>query len=115
MFQQASRNAIGTAANDSRVAHCEVLLRMRGKHNDIITPNAFIPAAERYNLMAEIDRWVIAETLKTCARFAPADKQFEVGINLSESSLSDETLLDYVQAQLLKYGNSNVHICLLVL
>ncbi|MEM7294275.1 MAG: EAL domain-containing protein, partial [Pseudomonadota bacterium] len=100
-----------TQANDSRIAHCEVLLRMRGKHNDIITPNAFIPAAERYNLMADIDRWVIAETLRICARHAPPDKQFEVGINLSGSSLSDETLLDFVQAELLKHGNSNVHIC----
>ncbi|MEM7207379.1 MAG: EAL domain-containing protein [Pseudomonadota bacterium] len=94
-----------------RISRCEVLLRMRGKHNDAITPNAFIPAAERYNLMADIDRWVIEKTLRTFAELAPTDRHFEVGINLSGSSLSDETLLDFVQSQLLKYGTNNVQIC----
>ncbi len=96
---------------DRDISRFEVLLRMYGKNNEIITPNAFIPAAERYNLMTQIDRWVIEKTLKICDEFAPKDARFEVGVNLSGSSLSDETLLDFVQTQLLKYDTDNIRIC----
>jgi len=37
----------------------ELLLRMVSAAGEIITPNQFLPIAERYGLMAEIDRWVI--------------------------------------------------------
>jgi len=81
-------------AIDTDVSRFEVLLRMYGKQNEIIMPNAFIPAAERYNLMTQIDRWVIEKTLKTCAEFAPKNAQFEVGVNLSGSVSSLSELPD---------------------
>src|SRR5690606_4983477 len=40
----------------------EILVRMRDLGGEIVPPMAFIPAAERYNLMPEIDRWVIRNT-----------------------------------------------------
>ncbi|MDP5039472.1 MAG: diguanylate cyclase, partial [Paraglaciecola sp.] len=39
--------------------HYEILLRMLDQDNNIIAPNAFLPAAERYNLTSKIDRWVV--------------------------------------------------------
>ena len=44
--------------------HYEVLIRMLNDNNSLITPNRFLPAAERYNLINKIDRWV----LKTCIK-----------------------------------------------
>jgi EAL domain-containing protein (putative c-di-GMP-specific phosphodiesterase class I) len=37
----------------------ELLLRMRDQQGNIILPGAFLPAAERYNLTSNIDRWVV--------------------------------------------------------
>ncbi|MCC3405627.1 MAG: EAL domain-containing protein [Microcoleus sp. PH2017_10_PVI_O_A] len=39
--------------------HCEILLRLQLETGQLVSPMAFIPAAERYNLMHAIDRWVI--------------------------------------------------------
>lgn len=39
--------------------HCEILLRLQLENGELVSPMAFIPAAERYNLMNAIDRWVI--------------------------------------------------------
>ncbi|HWW72577.1 MAG TPA: diguanylate cyclase, partial [Duganella sp.] len=39
--------------------HDEVLIRIQSGHGELILPGAFIPAAERYDMMTAIDRWVI--------------------------------------------------------
>ena len=52
--------ALSHSSNDK---HCEILLRMQDKQGGIVPPNEFIPAAERYQLMPAVDRWVIDHTL----------------------------------------------------
>ena len=44
--------------------HYEVLLRMIGDEGEIIPPGAFLPAAERFNLVGSIDRWVVENVFK---------------------------------------------------
>ena len=46
-------------AENSDGEHYEVLLRLRDEQGDLVPPIAFLPAAERYNLMPQIDRWVV--------------------------------------------------------
>ncbi len=53
LYRQRIQAQLGSAS------HNELLLRMQGEDSELITPDRFIPAAERYNLMPEIDRWVI--------------------------------------------------------
>ena len=76
--------------------HCEVLLRMKGEANEIIGPDVFIPAAERYNLMPTVDRWVISQVFKLLGCTSCADTGKVVAINLSGTSLADEGLLQFV-------------------
>jgi len=80
--------------------HFEVLIRMIDEKGEIVLPGAFIPAAERYNLMAGIDRWVIREVFSMIAEDDPADpiKGTEkiISINLSGDSLNDDGLYDYI-------------------
>src|SRR5690606_38532099 len=45
------------------VTQYELLLRMRDEHGELVPPDSFIPAAERYNLMPSLDRWVITQVL----------------------------------------------------
>ena len=67
-------------------AHREVLIRMLDEDDKIIPPMAFIPPAERYNLMPMLDHWVIEKVLKQLDK----DKTDTVyAVNLSGQSLAD--------------------------
>ncbi len=83
--------------------HYEVLIRMIDIHGHLIPPGAFIPAAERYNLMPTIDRWVIRQTFAhfaTHCRDSYAQHPCVFAINLSGGSLGDEHLLDFIRDRL---------------
>ena len=91
-----------TAANVSSTDTdlCEILLRLRQPHSGQITPPmAFIPPAERYDLMPKIDRWVIVHFLDYfLAHPQLPSKKFS--INLSGSSINDDTFIDFLKQQL---------------
>ncbi|MDH3440353.1 MAG: PAS domain S-box protein, partial [Gammaproteobacteria bacterium] len=57
---------IGKDNGNSR-GHYELLLRMRDEDGELVGPDQFIPAAERYNLMSTLDRWVIRQALSQLA------------------------------------------------
>jgi EAL domain-containing protein (putative c-di-GMP-specific phosphodiesterase class I) len=59
-FSLYSQPIVSLSNANHRHKHCEILLRLRDRTGQIISPMAFIPAAERYNLMHAIDRWVIS-------------------------------------------------------
>ncbi len=82
-------------------AQYEVLLRMRDEQGHLVPPQAFIPAAERYNLMPNIDRWVVRNTLSWISAH-PSSLQgiSTVYINLSGQSLNDEAFEGFVVEQL---------------
>ena len=93
---------VGT--RDGKRTVYEILLRMRDEAGDIVPPQAFIPAAERYHLMASIDRWVVGHTLAWAQSSQAVLAQIEgVFINLSGQSLSDEKFLAFVVEQLERY------------
>jgi EAL domain-containing protein (putative c-di-GMP-specific phosphodiesterase class I) len=73
---------------------------MIDENGDIVPPGAFIPAAERYNLMSGIDRWVINEVFQMIADGEDPGSGLSlddvISINLSGDSLSDEGLFDYI-------------------
>jgi diguanylate cyclase (GGDEF)-like protein/PAS domain S-box-containing protein len=76
----------------------EILVRMLDPQGKLVPPMSFIPAAERYSLMGQIDHWVIRNTLEVLAHhranlLQPGDW---VSINLSAQSLCDEHFLDFV-------------------
>lgn len=99
----------GPASGSPHAAHFEVLLRMREASGALIEPSAFIPAAERFNLMPLIDRWVIGNAFAALA--ASACKRSTWSINLSGASLGDADLLDYIIEQRQRYGISFQQVC----
>ena len=78
--------------------HYELLLRMRDENGVLVQPDQFIPAAERYNLMSTLDRWVVREALNELAdrRSGDSEARFTLAINLSGTSLSEDRFLDFV-------------------
>jgi diguanylate cyclase (GGDEF)-like protein/PAS domain S-box-containing protein len=77
----------------------EVLLRMREEQGGLIAPDAFLPAAERYNLMPAVDGWVIRHTFGWYTEHA-AGTALRCVVNLSGTSLNDDSFLDDVRALL---------------
>jgi diguanylate cyclase (GGDEF)-like protein/PAS domain S-box-containing protein len=68
--------------------HFEVLLRLVEVDGSVITPAAFLPAAERFNMASRIDQWVVREVLAWLDRQDP-DRIGTVAINLSGQSIGD--------------------------
>ncbi|MBD3669835.1 MAG: EAL domain-containing protein [Gammaproteobacteria bacterium] len=78
--------------------HYEMLIRMIDVDGTIIAPNMFIPAAERYDLMRKIDRWVVSNSLDYLhAARHQHDKNDILFMNLSGLSLNDASLPDYIE------------------
>ena len=86
--------------------HYEILLRLLDEDDRIVEPMAFVPVAERYNLMPAIDRWVLREVIGRHAvqqRQKPLAERPIFAVNLSGSSLCDERLVEYVRGLLAEY------------
>lgn len=93
----------------SNISHVEILLRLK-EGDKIIPPDVFIPAAERYNLMPEIDRWVINATFKHFSN-KEGVSHWKVAINLCGESMCDESLIEYIKEQQSKYHISPKNVC----
>ncbi len=92
----------------------EILLRMRGSNGEIIPPMAFIPAAERFNQMQDIDRWVIRESFSALRRLMQsrgAGPMTIFSINISGASLCDEKFSVFLQEQLTHFDIPPRNIC----
>ncbi|MGH8150276.1 MAG: EAL domain-containing protein, partial [Steroidobacteraceae bacterium] len=75
----------------------ELMVRMRAEDGRLILPGEFIPAAERFNVMPAIDRWVILQAIGILKRrIAGSGAMPFLAVNLSGNSLSDQSFLDFV-------------------
>lgn len=83
----------------------ELLIRMLGDRGEIIPPGKFLSAAERYQLMPTIDRWVVRRSCELLGQHSASfgEEIARFAINLSGQSLQDETFLEFVIDQI----NSN--------
>jgi diguanylate cyclase (GGDEF)-like protein/PAS domain S-box-containing protein len=70
----------------------EVLIRLR-EGDTLIAPDAFLPTAERFHLMPDIDRWVIAKSLQKLAEERAEGRDIRFSINLSGKTLVDQRLI----------------------
>jgi diguanylate cyclase (GGDEF)-like protein len=92
----------------------EALLRMVRENGDVVLPMAFIPAAERYNLMPTIDRWVVEAAFADYRRLMDAGRAMNdcvFSINLSGSSLCDEKFASFLEYQFANYEVPPHKIC----
>ncbi|WP_455210462.1 EAL domain-containing protein [Kaarinaea lacus] len=94
------------------VQGCEIFVRMLDEEDQIILPSVFIPAAERYQLMPDIDRWVIKAMFKAIKEGRLlSDNQSYCFINLSGQSLGDNELLQLIVDQLNTVSIAPERIC----
>jgi EAL domain-containing protein (putative c-di-GMP-specific phosphodiesterase class I) len=91
------------ALRDGRISHYEALLRLADDPaGGLLAPGAFLPAAERYGLVCEIDRMVIARVARMLGR-DPAMAQVAVAINVSALSVTDPAMLRFIAGTLARH------------
>ena len=87
-------------ANTDSEARYELMLRLRDEEGRLVQPIEFIPAAERYNVMPSIDRWVVRQVLGSVLGRGQAGEHAMFSINLSGTSLSDDGFLEFLLGEL---------------
>lgn len=78
----------------------ELLLRLRNPLGELISPGVFLPVAERYNLIGEIDRWVVGRAIDMLGAERRRDRRLTVEVNISGSSTGDPDLLALIEERL---------------
>ena len=92
--------------------HYEILLRMRDTQGKLVLPSVFLPAAERYNLTGQIDRWTINHYFKwLCEHPQHKAELSRCNINLSGHSLADKELKLFILNAFEKYSIPYELIC----
>jgi len=100
------------ATNGSTQEHLEILIRMRDVDGSLISPADFIPAAEKYNLMPAVDRWVIKKAFQHLVSLEPQGRRPVFSINLSGASVADESFFDYIHNLVDSVGVDPHQVCL---
>jgi len=76
-----------------------LLVRLRDNDGELVLPGEFLPAAERYNVIGAIDRWVLDSAVKRLRQYIAAGLEVPLlSINLSGSSIGERNFLDFVLA-----------------
>ncbi|VEP15926.1 putative Diguanylate cyclase [Hyella patelloides LEGE 07179] len=104
--------------DEEEVDRYEILLRLRDEQGQVITAGAFIPAAERYDLMPAIDRWVINHFLADYERHyqqggepKKAQSNSLYAINLSGASISSQSFRLFLKEQFTRFQIAPSTIC----
>ncbi len=111
-FRLYRQKIIALGAGDADEPHYEILVRMLDRAGNLIPPGGFMPAAERYNLLSSIERWVISSLVEF------VHQQYESGaiphektaftnafyaVNLSGVSINDGSFTDFVRQLLTRF------------
>ncbi len=88
---------------DGAIRHYEVLVRLE-EDGVLYRPDQFLPAAVRFGLMREVDRWVIQAAIEKLALARKRDPDLTFAINLSGSAFTDARLSEFVLGRLEQSG-----------
>jgi len=87
-----------------QVSAAEALLRWHHPTRGTVSPEVFIPIAERYGLMSTIGNWVIEDACRQARVWREAGLKMRVAINLSVFQMRQDDLVERIQAALKRYG-----------
>ncbi|MCA1798030.1 MAG: EAL domain-containing protein [Xanthomonadaceae bacterium] len=101
------------AESSKRGPHAEILVRMLDECGELVVPDEFIPAAERFNLMPRLDRWVVEQVCIGLGRkHREGDGPLGTwAINLSGTTFNDARFTDYVRECITRHSVPPGAIC----
>jgi diguanylate cyclase (GGDEF)-like protein len=99
--------------DNDRKHRFEILLRMQDDKGNRVSSDAFFSAAERYQLMPQVDRWVVTNTLAKLSGVVDflRDSGSMFAINLSGQSLGDDALLNFIEEEIDSSGVPSSSLC----
>ena len=83
-----------------RTIQHEVLVRMSDERGDLIPPSTFLYVAERYGIIKELDRWIVAQAIQQMAAVRAAGLSLPLALNVSGLSSCEEALLEVIDHEL---------------
>jgi len=102
---------IPSARKSAHNKHMEILVRLIDDDGSVIAPGSFLPAAEKYNMVSSIDRWVIAHTMTWLAETNNTGyRPVTVAVNLSGQTISSPDMLKFIIEKMEETGVSAEHI-----
>ncbi|MDJ0940934.1 MAG: sensor domain-containing phosphodiesterase [Woeseiaceae bacterium] len=87
-----------------QTTHHEVLIRARAEDGQLVSPDAFLPAAVRFGLMTEIDLWMIRHAAMAYAEHVTEHPDLHFSINISANAFESENLPRYVRKTFNEFG-----------
>lgn len=105
-FDLFAQPIVPLAPRPGRSSRYEVLLRMQDSMGNKISSKSFFSAAERYQLMPQIDRWVVSTAMRKLSRHAAllTERGITFAINLSGQTLGDDGILKFIEQELAASG-----------
>ncbi|HEB83312.1 MAG TPA: EAL domain-containing protein, partial [Gammaproteobacteria bacterium] len=86
-----------------KIYNYEVLVRMIGDDGEIHYPDSFIPTAERFNLMIDIDMWVLENALQEVVATGLSSDKMRLSINISGNTVDSDDSLEKIHDMIRKY------------
>jgi len=99
------------ALGSDRDPRHELLIRMVGEGDDLIPPGTFLYVAERFDLIQQIDRWVLKGAIALLAKHKRLGRSIQLGVNLSAKSVTDPELPGFVAGELERAGIDGRGLC----
>lgn len=87
-----------------QITAAEALLRWEHPRRGFVSPEIFVPLAERHGLIAALGRWVIDEACRQAAVWRERGLRMRIAINISGRQLRQDDLVDHIQAALRRHG-----------
>ena len=89
---------------DGDALRAELLLRIREEDGALVMPGAFLPPAERFQLITRLDQWVLQKTIALLAALASLEGIERISLNVSGLSVVDPSFVQVVDAALVDAG-----------
>ena len=112
-FRLDAQPIVALRGNAAGVVGYELLVRMRSAAGELLAPNKFLAAAERFELMPAIDRWVLCSALETLRGHTPlhGDEACYVSVNVSSQSVANRGYAGFALEQIAAAGLSPSAFC----
>jgi EAL domain-containing protein (putative c-di-GMP-specific phosphodiesterase class I) len=98
-FQLYCQPILPLSSSVSESRYYEILLRLQDQNGNLAPPGAFIPAAERFDMIALLDRWVVDHVFDYLRQYKHS-QGLRLSINLSGKSLGDKSFLDHIERRI---------------
>ena len=102
---------IVSTSNVRDCKHYELLIRLKSEDGEYISPIKFLPAAEKYQLITEVDCWVVQKAFHLMIDLSQQKKDFSLAINLSGQSINDKKFLKFIVGKIDELNVDASRIC----